>query len=72
MVSRGPHVGVLHPWPMSLVSAVFGAEDDAEIEDYLGALVNVRSVSARAHATRYETDWWCAFGVLGRALGAWG
>lgn len=72
MVSRGPHVGVLHPWPMSLVSGVFGAEDDEEIEYYLGALVNVGSVSARTPATSYETDWWCVFGVLGRALRGWG
>ena len=42
---------VLHPWPMSLVSAVFGAEDK-EIQGHLRALVNVRSVSALAAPTR--------------------
>lgn len=57
MVSRGPHVDVLHPWPMSLVSAVFGTEDTEEIQGYLGALVNVRSVSALStHPAGNETD----------------
>jgi len=52
MVTRGPHIDVLHPWPMSLVSAVFGAEDDEEIQGHLGALVNVRGVCALTMFTR--------------------
>jgi len=53
MVSRGPHVDVMHPWPMSLMSAVFGAEDDEEIQGHLGALINVRRVYApcRSHTS---------------------
>jgi len=36
----GPHIDVLHPWPMSHISAIFGTDDDAEILKSLYLIVN--------------------------------
>ena len=50
----------MHPWPMSLISAVFGTEDDEEIQGHLGALINVGRVyalTARPRRTNNGTDW---------------
>ncbi|KAF8528877.1 Six-hairpin glycosidase-like protein [Hysterangium stoloniferum] len=36
----GPHVDVSHPWPMSLISSIFGTDDDAEISTALQTIAN--------------------------------
>ncbi|CAE6462197.1 unnamed protein product [Rhizoctonia solani] len=36
----GPHVDTVHPWPMSLISAIYGSDDDNEIENLLYTIVN--------------------------------
>ncbi|KZV69245.1 glycoside hydrolase family 125 protein [Peniophora sp. CONT] len=36
----GPHVDVLHPWPMSRISAIFGTDDDEEILESLYLIAN--------------------------------
>ncbi|KAG8692694.1 hypothetical protein FRC09_011029 [Ceratobasidium sp. 395] len=36
----GPHVDTVHPWPMSLISAIYGSDDDKEIEKLLYTIVN--------------------------------
>jgi len=36
----GPHIDVLHPWPMSHISAIFGTDNDAEILTSLYLIVN--------------------------------
>ncbi|CAE6420959.1 unnamed protein product [Rhizoctonia solani] len=36
----GPHVDTIHPWPMSLISAIYGSDDDHEIENLLYTIVN--------------------------------
>ncbi|GJJ07348.1 hypothetical protein Clacol_001549 [Clathrus columnatus] len=36
----GPHVDVYHPWPMSLVSSIFGTDDDQEILTALYTIAN--------------------------------
>ncbi|QRV76748.1 glycoside hydrolase family 125 protein [Ceratobasidium sp. AG-Ba] len=36
----GPHVDTIHPWPMSLISAIYGSDDDKEIENLLYTIVN--------------------------------
>ncbi|KAF8639878.1 hypothetical protein AX17_001132 [Amanita inopinata Kibby_2008] len=36
----GPHIDVLHPWPMSHISAIFGTDDDSEILTSLYMIVN--------------------------------
>jgi meiotically up-regulated gene 157 (Mug157) protein len=37
----GPHVDTVHPWPMSLISAIYGSDDEEEIENLLYTIVNV-------------------------------
>ena len=37
----GPHVSPVDPWPMSLISAIFGSDDDKEILELLYTIVNV-------------------------------
>ncbi|ELU43062.1 DUF1237 domain-containing protein [Rhizoctonia solani AG-1 IA] len=36
----GPHVDTVHPWPMSLISAIYGSDDNNEIEALLYTIVN--------------------------------
>ncbi|KIM91009.1 glycoside hydrolase family 125 protein [Piloderma croceum F 1598] len=36
----GPHVDVQHPWPMSLVSSIFGTDDDDDIMESLYLIAN--------------------------------
>ncbi|KAG8743921.1 hypothetical protein FRC10_011107 [Ceratobasidium sp. 414] len=36
----GPHVDTVHPWPMSLISAIYGSDDNEEIEKLLYTIVN--------------------------------
>ncbi|KAF8592528.1 glycoside hydrolase family 125 protein [Ramaria rubella] len=36
----GPHVDVYHPWPMSLISSIFGTDDDDEITTTLYTIAN--------------------------------
>ncbi|KAJ1311495.1 hypothetical protein OPQ81_009982 [Rhizoctonia solani] len=36
----GPHVDTVHPWPMSLISAIYGSDNDNEIENLLYTIVN--------------------------------
>ncbi|CUA76677.1 Meiotically up-regulated gene 157 protein [Schizosaccharomyces pombe 972h-] [Rhizoctonia solani] len=36
----GPHVDTIHPWPMSLISAIYGSDDNNEIENLLYTIVN--------------------------------
>ncbi|CAE6488470.1 unnamed protein product [Rhizoctonia solani] len=36
----GPHVDTVHPWPMSLISAIYGSDNNAEIENLLYTIVN--------------------------------
>ncbi|ORX39562.1 DUF1237 domain protein [Kockovaella imperatae] len=36
----GPHAGLAHPWPMSLVSGIYGTDDDEEIKGRLQMLLN--------------------------------
>ncbi|KAF8520126.1 Six-hairpin glycosidase-like protein [Gautieria morchelliformis] len=36
----GPHVDVFHPWPMSLISSIFGTDDDDEITTALYTIAN--------------------------------
>ncbi|KAF8609668.1 hypothetical protein BDV93DRAFT_431879 [Ceratobasidium sp. AG-I] len=36
----GPHVDTIHPWPMSLISAIYGSDDNEEIENLLYTIVN--------------------------------
>lgn len=38
----GPHVSPEDPWPMSLISAIYGSDDDDEIMGYLSTIMNVR------------------------------
>lgn len=37
----GPHVDNFHPWPMSLISSIYGTDDDQEILQYLYTIANV-------------------------------
>ncbi|KAH9844064.1 Six-hairpin glycosidase-like protein [Rhodofomes roseus] len=36
----GPHEDAWNPWPMSLISAIYGTDDDDEILDYLYLIAN--------------------------------
>jgi len=36
----GPHIHATFPWPMSHVSAIFGTDDDEEIEERLYTIIN--------------------------------
>jgi len=36
----GPHVDTVHPWPMSLISAIYGSNDNEEIKALLYTIVN--------------------------------
>jgi len=36
----GPHVDVFHPWPMSLISSIYGTDDDQEITQLLYTIAN--------------------------------
>ncbi|KZT37646.1 hypothetical protein SISSUDRAFT_1062661 [Sistotremastrum suecicum HHB10207 ss-3] len=36
----GPHADAWHPWPMSLISAIYGTDDDDEIREMLYMIVN--------------------------------
>jgi len=36
----GPHVDNFHPWPMSLISSIYGTDDDQEILQYLYTIAN--------------------------------
>lgn len=42
-IRSGPHVDVSHPWPMSLISSIFGTDDDEEITTALYTIANVSS-----------------------------
>ncbi|KHN93971.1 DUF1237 domain protein [Metarhizium album ARSEF 1941] len=39
----GPHVNATYPWPMSQVSAIFGTDDDEEIEERLKLILESTS-----------------------------
>jgi len=36
----GPHVGLVDPWPMSLISAIYGSDNDTEINQLLYTIAN--------------------------------
>jgi meiotically up-regulated gene 157 (Mug157) protein len=38
--NRGPHVNLTYPWPMSQISAIFGASSPEEVNDRLYMMVN--------------------------------
>ncbi|KAF8309756.1 hypothetical protein DL93DRAFT_2170181 [Clavulina sp. PMI_390] len=35
----GPHVSPVDPWPMALISAIYGSDDDTEITTYLSTIL---------------------------------
>lgn len=67
MLSSGPHVDVSHPWPMSLISSIFGTDDDGEITT---ALYTIANVSLRAGLAGYG-DTYVAIQLGCRTLPAW-
>ncbi|KAF8623421.1 hypothetical protein AX15_006364 [Amanita polypyramis BW_CC] len=52
----GPHVDVLHPWPMSHISAIFGTDDDTEILTSLYLIVNNTQGLGLIHESQSITD----------------
>ncbi|KAG9004221.1 hypothetical protein FRB94_002577 [Tulasnella sp. JGI-2019a] len=60
----GPHVSPIDPWPMSLISAIYGTDDDLEIKQHLYTIMNStaglglihESVNVH-HSTRYSRPW---------------
>ena len=39
----GPHANVYNPWPMSLISVIYGSDNDKEILNALYQIANVSS-----------------------------
>jgi uncharacterized protein len=36
----GPHVSIADPWPMSLISAIYGTDNDGQITEHLNTILN--------------------------------
>ncbi|KAH7345050.1 Six-hairpin glycosidase-like protein [Rhizoctonia solani] len=53
----GPHVDTVHPWPMSLISAIYGSDDNDEIENLLYTIVNSQNVHNDSDYTRPWFAW---------------
>ncbi|KAF9651779.1 hypothetical protein BDM02DRAFT_3090493 [Thelephora ganbajun] len=49
----GPHARAWRPWPMSLVSSIFGSDDDAEILDTLYTIANNTAGLGLIHEGQY-------------------
>ncbi|KAG9128121.1 hypothetical protein FRC07_004737 [Ceratobasidium sp. 392] len=52
----GPHVDTVHPWPMSLISAIYGSDDDKEIENLLYTIVNNTAGLGLIHESQSVRD----------------
>ncbi|KAJ7636299.1 Six-hairpin glycosidase-like protein [Roridomyces roridus] len=60
----GPHVDVWHPWPMSLISAIYGTDDDTEITTMLYSIAKntvglglIHESQSIYDATSYTRSW---------------
>ncbi|KAG8879181.1 hypothetical protein FRB97_001910 [Tulasnella sp. 331] len=60
----GPHVSPVDPWPMSLISAIYGTDDDQEILQHLYTVVNSTAGLGLMHESvnihepkRYSRSW---------------
>ncbi|KAH8914578.1 glycoside hydrolase family 125 protein [Atractiella rhizophila] len=52
----GPHAspGTQNPWPMSLISSIYGTSDDSEIMTYLYTIANSQNIY---NTTKYTRPW---------------
>lgn len=62
--ARGPHVDVSNPWPMALISAIYGTDDDKEISSMLNTILSSTAGLGLIHESqnihdskRYSRPW---------------